>query len=126
MTSTGTQYFGGLLSGGYQLLSVARPAGWPARLPGKRAGPHVQRIQNVWSKLGPCVCSSCFWDLQVTFGDWDPCVMRLKTSACKSCECDVVTLVLRATFRVVCRVFRACSWQRHARVFQPIRGNSRA
>eukprot|EP00959_Pyramimonas_sp_CCMP1952_P108782 2274633-Pyramimonas_sp.AAC.1 len=46
MTSTGTQYLGALLSGDYQLLWVATPADWHARLPGKRAGPHCQRIQS--------------------------------------------------------------------------------
>eukprot|EP00959_Pyramimonas_sp_CCMP1952_P181158 3788010-Pyramimonas_sp.AAC.1 len=50
VTSTGTQYFGALLSGDYQLLRGATPADWHARLPGKRAGPHCQRIQNLMSR----------------------------------------------------------------------------
>eukprot|EP00959_Pyramimonas_sp_CCMP1952_P066918 1397347-Pyramimonas_sp.AAC.1 len=47
MTSTGTQHLGALLLGDYQLLWVATPADWCVRLPGKRAGPHYQRIQNL-------------------------------------------------------------------------------
>ena len=50
MTSEGTQYLGGLLSGDYRLLWVATPADWYVRLPGKRAGPHYQRIQNIMVK----------------------------------------------------------------------------
>eukprot|EP00959_Pyramimonas_sp_CCMP1952_P044527 930377-Pyramimonas_sp.AAC.1 len=51
MTSTGAQYLGALLSGDYQLLWMARrPADWHVRLPGKRAGPHYQRIQNLMTK----------------------------------------------------------------------------
>eukprot|EP00959_Pyramimonas_sp_CCMP1952_P327731 6861299-Pyramimonas_sp.AAC.1 len=50
MTSTGAQYLGALLSGDYQLLWVATPADWHARLPGKRAGPHYQRIPNLMTK----------------------------------------------------------------------------
>eukprot|EP00959_Pyramimonas_sp_CCMP1952_P168884 3528213-Pyramimonas_sp.AAC.1 len=48
MTSTGAQHLGALLPGDCQL--VAAPADWHARLPGKRAGPHCQRIQNMTSK----------------------------------------------------------------------------
>eukprot|EP00959_Pyramimonas_sp_CCMP1952_P050412 1053423-Pyramimonas_sp.AAC.1 len=47
MTSTGTQYLGALLSGDYQLSWAATPADWCVRLPGKRAGPHDQRIQDL-------------------------------------------------------------------------------
>eukprot|EP00959_Pyramimonas_sp_CCMP1952_P170634 3565813-Pyramimonas_sp.AAC.2 len=50
MTSTGTQYLGASLSGDYQLLRVATPADWHVGLPGKRAGPRYQRIQNLMSK----------------------------------------------------------------------------
>eukprot|EP00959_Pyramimonas_sp_CCMP1952_P131323 2745879-Pyramimonas_sp.AAC.1 len=50
MTSIGTQYLGALLSGDYQLSWVATPADWHVRLPGKRAGPHYQRIQNLMTK----------------------------------------------------------------------------
>eukprot|EP00959_Pyramimonas_sp_CCMP1952_P203519 4255809-Pyramimonas_sp.AAC.1 len=50
MSSTGAQYLGGLLSGDYQLLRVATPADWHVRLPGMRAGPHCQRIQNLMIK----------------------------------------------------------------------------
>eukprot|EP00959_Pyramimonas_sp_CCMP1952_P201011 4203971-Pyramimonas_sp.AAC.1 len=50
MTSTGTQYLGALLSGDYQLLWVATPADWRVWLPGKRAGLHCQRIQNLMVK----------------------------------------------------------------------------
>eukprot|EP00959_Pyramimonas_sp_CCMP1952_P138184 2892440-Pyramimonas_sp.AAC.1 len=46
MTSTGTQHFGGSLSADYQLLRVATPADWHARLPGKRAGPYFVRVGN--------------------------------------------------------------------------------
>eukprot|EP00959_Pyramimonas_sp_CCMP1952_P077457 1618951-Pyramimonas_sp.AAC.1 len=49
MTSTGTQYLGALLLGDNQLLWVATPADWH-EAPGKRAGPHYQRIQNLMSK----------------------------------------------------------------------------
>eukprot|EP00959_Pyramimonas_sp_CCMP1952_P439792 9207318-Pyramimonas_sp.AAC.1 len=47
MTSIGTQHLGALFSGDYQLSWVATPADWYVRLPGKRAGPHYQRIQNL-------------------------------------------------------------------------------
>eukprot|EP00959_Pyramimonas_sp_CCMP1952_P118281 2473108-Pyramimonas_sp.AAC.1 len=50
MTSTGTQHLGALLSGDYQLLWIATPADWCVRPPGKRAGPHCQRIQHMMSK----------------------------------------------------------------------------
>eukprot|EP00959_Pyramimonas_sp_CCMP1952_P461138 9481101-Pyramimonas_sp.AAC.1 len=50
MTSTGTHYLSALLSGDYDLLWVATPADWHVRLPGKRAGPHYQRIQNLMTK----------------------------------------------------------------------------
>eukprot|EP00959_Pyramimonas_sp_CCMP1952_P431391 9034918-Pyramimonas_sp.AAC.1 len=68
MTSTGTQYLGALLSSDYQLLLVATPADWHVRVPGKRAGPRYQRIQNMMFKaralrmatvlVGP---PGCFW-----------------------------------------------------------------
>eukprot|EP00959_Pyramimonas_sp_CCMP1952_P133229 2785354-Pyramimonas_sp.AAC.1 len=47
MTSTCTQYLGGILLGDYRLLWVATPADWYVRLPGERAGPRYQRIQNL-------------------------------------------------------------------------------
>eukprot|EP00959_Pyramimonas_sp_CCMP1952_P308396 6454102-Pyramimonas_sp.AAC.1 len=50
MTSTGTQYIGALLPGDYQVLWVATPADWHVRLPGERAGPDCQRIQNLMIK----------------------------------------------------------------------------
>ena len=50
MTCTGTQYLGNLLAGEYHLLWVATPVDWYVRLPGKRAGPHYQRIQNLLVK----------------------------------------------------------------------------
>eukprot|EP00959_Pyramimonas_sp_CCMP1952_P163780 3424204-Pyramimonas_sp.AAC.1 len=50
MTSTGTQYLGALLSGDNELWCLATPADWHVRLPGKRAGPHYQRIQDMMSK----------------------------------------------------------------------------
>ena len=50
MTSEGTKYLGGLLSGDYKMLWVATPSDWYVRLPGKRAGPHYQRIQNIMVK----------------------------------------------------------------------------
>eukprot|EP00959_Pyramimonas_sp_CCMP1952_P073323 1532554-Pyramimonas_sp.AAC.1 len=50
MTSAVTQYLGAILSGDYQLFWVATPADWYVRLPGKRAGPHYQRIQNFMTK----------------------------------------------------------------------------
>eukprot|EP00959_Pyramimonas_sp_CCMP1952_P033927 711703-Pyramimonas_sp.AAC.1 len=49
-TFTGTQYLGALPSGDYQQLWVATPADWHVRLPGKRAGPHYQCIQNLMTK----------------------------------------------------------------------------
>eukprot|EP00959_Pyramimonas_sp_CCMP1952_P017994 381564-Pyramimonas_sp.AAC.1 len=50
MTSTGAQYLRGLLSWDYQQLWVAAPADWHVRLPGERAGPRCQRIQNLMVK----------------------------------------------------------------------------
>eukprot|EP00959_Pyramimonas_sp_CCMP1952_P046811 977706-Pyramimonas_sp.AAC.2 len=50
MTSAGAKYLGGFLSGDYQLLRVATPADSRVRLPGKRAGPHCQRIQHLMVK----------------------------------------------------------------------------
>ena len=50
MTSEGTKYLGGLLSGDYKMLWVATPSDWYVRLPGKRAGPHYQRIQHLMVK----------------------------------------------------------------------------
>eukprot|EP00959_Pyramimonas_sp_CCMP1952_P422108 8842669-Pyramimonas_sp.AAC.1 len=50
MTSTGTYCFGALLSGDYQLFWATTPADWHVRLPGKRAGPQYQRIQNLMTK----------------------------------------------------------------------------
>ena len=46
MTSEGTKYLGALLSGDYTMLWVATPSDWYVRLPGKRAGPHYQRIKS--------------------------------------------------------------------------------
>eukprot|EP00959_Pyramimonas_sp_CCMP1952_P077962 1629662-Pyramimonas_sp.AAC.1 len=51
MTSTGTQFLGSPLSGDYQLLWVATPADWRARLPGERVGPRYRRIQNLAVKV---------------------------------------------------------------------------
>ena len=50
MTSSGTHYLGTLLSGDYQLLWVSTPADWYVRTPGKRAGPHWNRIRNLLVK----------------------------------------------------------------------------
>eukprot|EP00959_Pyramimonas_sp_CCMP1952_P033986 712867-Pyramimonas_sp.AAC.1 len=51
MTSTGAQYLGALLLGDYHRVSwVATPADWCVRLPGMRAGPHYQTIQNLMTK----------------------------------------------------------------------------
>ena len=50
MTSSGSQYLGGLLSGDYRLLWVSTPADWYIRTPGKRMGPHWDRIRNMLSK----------------------------------------------------------------------------
>ena len=50
MTSRGSQYLGALLSGDYQLLWISTPADWYVRTPGKRAGPHWERIRNMLVK----------------------------------------------------------------------------
>ena len=50
MTSEGTKYLGALLSGDYAMLWVATPSDWYVRTPGKRAGPHYQRIRNLMVK----------------------------------------------------------------------------
>eukprot|EP00959_Pyramimonas_sp_CCMP1952_P142391 2981075-Pyramimonas_sp.AAC.1 len=50
MTFTSEQYLNRLPSGDHLQLWAATPADWHARLPGKRAGPHCQRIQNVMTK----------------------------------------------------------------------------
>ena len=46
LAHTGTQFLGNLLSGDYQLLWVSTPAAWHIKTPGKRAGPHWDRIRN--------------------------------------------------------------------------------
>eukprot|EP00959_Pyramimonas_sp_CCMP1952_P103431 2163120-Pyramimonas_sp.AAC.1 len=88
MASTGTQFMGALLSGDYQLLWVATPPDWYVMLPGKRAGPHCQRIQNLMSKaralrvtivlVGP---PGYFWKqgpLRDAIADLDFQVMRVR------------------------------------------------
>eukprot|EP00959_Pyramimonas_sp_CCMP1952_P087401 1828644-Pyramimonas_sp.AAC.1 len=50
MTSAGTQNWGALFSGASQLSRAAAPADWHVRLPGKRAGPPYQGIQNLMTK----------------------------------------------------------------------------
>ena len=70
MSFVGSQYLGNLLAGDYHLLWVATPSDWTIHTPGKRAGPHYQRIQNLMVKaralrmqitlMGP---PSYFWKL---------------------------------------------------------------
>ena len=50
MSFIGSQYLGNLLAGDYHLLWVATPSDWTIHTPGKRAGPHYQRIQNLMVK----------------------------------------------------------------------------
>eukprot|EP00959_Pyramimonas_sp_CCMP1952_P265042 5542104-Pyramimonas_sp.AAC.1 len=69
MTSTGTQYLGASLSGDYQLLWVATPADWRVRLPGKRAGPGYQRIQNLKSKARALRMTIVLWGHQDISGN---------------------------------------------------------
>ena len=50
MSFIGSQYLGNLLAGDYHLLWVATPSDWTIHTPGKRVGPHYQRIQNLMVK----------------------------------------------------------------------------
>eukprot|EP00959_Pyramimonas_sp_CCMP1952_P330219 6914166-Pyramimonas_sp.AAC.1 len=72
MTSTGAQYFGGSLSGDYQLLWVATPADWFVRLPGKQAGPRYQRIQKLMIKVRALRMSRVLVGLPVYFWKQGP------------------------------------------------------
>eukprot|EP00959_Pyramimonas_sp_CCMP1952_P208512 4361645-Pyramimonas_sp.AAC.1 len=83
MTSTGAQHLGGLLSGDYHLLWVATPADWYVRLPGKRAGPRYQRIQNLASRVSIVLVGPLgyFWrqgPIRDTIEDLDLQVMRMR------------------------------------------------
>eukprot|EP00959_Pyramimonas_sp_CCMP1952_P156415 3271121-Pyramimonas_sp.AAC.1 len=51
MTTLGTQYLGGLISGDYRLLWISTPADWYVRAPGKKAGPHWQRQTSIRDAL---------------------------------------------------------------------------
>ena len=50
MSHSGTNFLGNLLSGDYGLLWVSTPADWYMRTPGKRAGPHWDRIRTYLKK----------------------------------------------------------------------------
>ena len=79
MTSEGTKYLGGLMSGDYKMRWVATPSDWYVRLPGKRAGPHYQRIQNLMVKARAMRMSIVLMGPLVISGSWATYEMLLKT-----------------------------------------------
>ena len=46
MAHSGTKFLGNLVAGDYSLLWISTPSDWYMRTPGKRAGPHWERIRN--------------------------------------------------------------------------------
>ena len=109
MASTGTQYLGILLAGDYRVLRVAAPADWYLRLPGKRTGPHYERIRNLMVKaralrmrvvpMGPRGYES-----------EAPCEMPSMISVFEPLECDVAISVSSLAVRPTRPAVRAYKW----------------
>ena len=50
MTHTGTAYLGNIMHGDYNLIWISTPADWYVRTPGKRMGPHWERVRMMLTK----------------------------------------------------------------------------
>eukprot|EP00959_Pyramimonas_sp_CCMP1952_P065067 1358617-Pyramimonas_sp.AAC.1 len=93
MTSTGTQYLGVLLSGDYPLLWVATPADWHVGLPGKRAGPRYQRVQNLTIKAWALHVSIVLVGPLGYFWKQGPIRGAIKIYTCRPCVRDAAISV---------------------------------